>query len=158
MSIQIIIADDHQIVRQGLVTLLEKESDMQVVAEAEDGSRTVTLAREFVPHVIVMDIKMPILDGVQATKQILTELPNIKVIGLSMHADRHFVITMLKAGARGYLLKDCAFEELAQAIRLVVSDKIYLSPDITDTVVKDYVTLDLSPQDSASSILTAREH
>jgi DNA-binding NarL/FixJ family response regulator len=107
--------------------------------------------------VVVMDPKMPIMDGTEATRQILSELPAIKVIGLSMYYDRHFVTNMLKAGARGYLPKDCAFEELAQAIRLVFSDKCYLSPGIADVVVKDYVTLDSNPSHSASSMLTARE-
>jgi two-component system response regulator NreC len=157
MPIQIIIADDHQIVRQGLRALLEREPDMQVVAEAEDGSRALTLAKELVPQVVVMDVKMPILDGTQATKQILSEFPDIKVIGLSIYAGRYFVTKMFMAGAHGYLLKDCAFEELAQAIRLVVSDKIYLSPGIADVIVKDYVTLHSNPNHSASSMLTARE-
>jgi DNA-binding NarL/FixJ family response regulator len=157
VRIRIIIADDHKILRQGLKTLLEKEPDMEVVAEAGDGEETVTMVRELVPDVVVMDPKMPIMDGTEATRQILSELPAIKVIGLSMYYDRHFVTNMLKAGARGYLPKDCAFEELAQAIRLVFSDKCYLSPGIADVVVKDYVTLDSNPSHSASSMLTARE-
>jgi DNA-binding NarL/FixJ family response regulator len=102
MPIQIIIADDHQIVRQGLRALLEREPDMQVVAEAEDGSRALTLAKELVPQVVVMDVKMPILDGTQATKQILSEFPDIKVIGLSIYAGRYFVTKMFMAGAHGY--------------------------------------------------------
>ena len=109
MGIRIIIADDHQIVRQGLKTLLEEEHDMEVVAEAEDGRRTVTKVRELIPHVVVMDVKMPDLDGIEATRQILSELPDVKVIALSMYTDRRFVTNILKAGASGYLLKDCAF-------------------------------------------------
>jgi two-component system, NarL family, response regulator NreC len=157
MSIRIIIADDHQIVRQGLRTLLEKEPDMEVVAEAEDGRRTLNLAREVIPHVIVMDVEMPDLNGIEATMQILAELPQIKVIALSMYSDRRFVTNMLKAGACGYLLKDCAFEELVQAIRLAMSNRIYLSPGIADVVVKDYVNHTPAPTPSVFSVLTARE-
>ncbi len=155
MTIQIIIADDHQIVRQGLRTLLEREPDMQVVAEAEDGRRTVTLARDFVPHVIVMDVEMPDMNGIEATMQILLEFPQIKVIALSMYSDRRFVTNMLKAGASGYLLKDCAFEELSQAIRLAMANRIYLSPGVADVVVKDYVSP--APTQSVFSVLTTRE-
>jgi two-component system, NarL family, response regulator NreC len=157
MGITIIIADDHQILRQGLKTLLEKEPDMEVVAEAEDGRRTVTLVREFTPHVVIMDVNMPDLNGIEATRQILSEYPDMKVIALSMHADRRFVINMLKAGAHGYLLKDCAFEELAQAIRLVMGSKTYLSPGVAEIVVKDYVHRVPGPAQTAFSVLTARE-
>ena len=155
MTIQILIADDHQIVRQGLRTLLEREPDMEVVAEAEDGRRTVLLAREFIPQVIVMDVEMPDLNGIEATMQILTEFPQIKVIALSMYSDRRFVTNMLKAGASGYLLKDCAFEELSQAIRLAMANRIYLSPGVADVVVKDYVSP--APSQSVFSLLTTRE-
>ena len=158
MRMQIIVADDHQLIRQGLRSLLEKEPDMEVVAEAGDGEETVTMVKEFTPHVVAMDVKMPRLDGVEATRQILSELPAIKIIGLSMYGDQHYVIRMLRAGAHGFLLKDCAFEELTQAIRLVFSDKIYLSPGIADVVVKGYVTHASSPNHSAFSTLTAREH
>jgi two-component system response regulator NreC len=157
MAIRIILADDHQILRQGLKTLLGKEPDMEVVAEAEDGRKTVTLVREFSPNVVIMDVNMPDLNGIEATRQILSEYPDLKVIALSMHADRRFVINMLKAGAHGYLLKDCAFEELAQAIRLVMANKTYLSPGVAEIVVKDYVHRVTSPSQSAFSVLTARE-
>jgi two-component system response regulator NreC len=157
MRIRIIVADDHLIIRQGLKTLLEKESDMEVVAEAGDGEVTVAMVRELIPHVVVMDVKMPVLDGIEATRQILAELPTIKTIGLSMYGDHQYVTKMFKAGAHGYLLKDCAFEELAQAIRLVFSDKIYLSPVIAEVVVKDYLTLSSNSNHSAFSPLTSRE-
>jgi len=121
MVTKILIADDHQIVRQGLRFLLEKESDLKVVAEAEDGRTTVRLARELNPGVIIMDVAMPDLNGIEATRQIITESPATKVIALSMYADRRFVVNMLQAGASGYLLKDCAFEELIRAIRAVLA-------------------------------------
>jgi two-component system response regulator NreC len=157
MGIRIILADDHQIVRQGLKTLIEQEPDMEVVGEAEDGCRTVTMVRELLPHVVVMDIKMPDLNGIEATQQILSEVSVVKVIALSMYADGRFVADMFKAGARGYLLKDCAFEELARAIRLAMSDKTYLSPGIAEIMVKDYATMNSSLSESIFSTLTARE-
>jgi two-component system response regulator NreC len=157
VSIRIIIADDHQILRQGLKALLEKEPDMEVVGEAEDGLRTVTLVRELIPQVVVMDIKMPDLNGIEATRQILSVLSGVKVIALSMYADRRFVADMLNAGACAYLLKDCAFEEMAQAIRLAISNKTYLSPGIGEIVVRDYATINSSPRESVLSVLTLRE-
>jgi len=141
MGIKILIADDHQIVRDGLRSLLEKEPDMEVLGEANDGRTLLKMLEELTPDVIIMDAAMPDLNGIEATRQITHEFGEVKVIALSMHDDRRFVINMLKSGASGYLLKDCAFRELSQAIRLVVTrNKIYLSPGITDIVVKDYVT------------------
>ncbi len=157
MNIRIIIADDHQIVRQGLSTLLAKEPDMEVVAEAENGRKAVQLTKEMSPHVVIMDVNMPDLNGIEATRQILHANPGVRVIALSMHTDRRFVVNMLKAGASGYLLKDCAFEELAQAIRLVMANKTYLSPGVSDIVIKDYVQGLSAPGSSAFSVLTARE-
>lgn len=157
MSIRIVIADDHQIVRQGLRVLLEKEPDMQVVGEAEDGPSTVRMAKELAPHVILMDIKMPDLNGIEATRQILSDLPDVKIIALSMYPDQRFVTNMLRSGARGYVLKDCAFEELIQAIRMVVANKTYLCPSVTEVVVKDYVNLNPSPNQNSFAVLTARE-
>jgi two-component system response regulator NreC len=156
MGIRILLADDHKIVRQGLRTLLEKEPDMAVVAEAENGRASVRLARELSPQVVIMDVGMPDLNGIEATRQLLAESPKIKVIALSMHSDRRFVVNMLKAGASGYLLKDSAFEELANAIRVVMANKTYLSPGVSDIVIKDYVQ-GPKPDNSAFSILTARE-
>jgi DNA-binding NarL/FixJ family response regulator len=156
MALKILLVDDHQIVRQGLRTLLEKEPDMEVAAEAEDGRAAVRLAREVSPQVVIMDVAMPDLNGIEATRQIVAECPGVKVIALSMHADRRFVSNMLKAGASGYLLKDSAFEELARAIRAVAADKVYLSPEVSDIVIRDYVK---GPQEEVSvySLLTPRE-
>ncbi len=156
MAIRILLADDHKIVRQGLRTLLQKEPDMEVVAEAEDGRASLKLAQELAPHVVIMDVGMPDLNGIEATRQVLAESPNIKVIALSMHSDRRFVVNMLKAGASGYLLKDSAFEELASAIRAVMTNKTYLSPGVSDVVIKDYIA-GPKPDNSAFSVLTARE-
>jgi len=151
------IADDHQIVRDGLRSLLEKEPDMEVVATVEDGRATVRLVEELKPDVVIMDISMPGLNGIEATRRITRDFPNIKIIALSMHDDGRFVVNMLKAGASGYLLKDCAFKELSQAIHIVVRmGKSYLSPDITDVVVQSYVT-GHSPEPVLFSTLTPRE-
>jgi len=157
MSIRILLADDHKIVREGLRTLLEKQPGMEVVAEAEDGCTAVRLVWELSPDVVIMDIAMPDLNGIEATRQIIAKNHRIKVVALSMHSDRRFVAGMLKAGASGYLLKDCAFEELAQAVRTVVANQTYLSPMIARIVVKDYLYHLPKTDFQALSILTPRE-
>lgn len=158
MGITIIVVDDHKILRQGLRTLLAREADMEVVAEAEDGRHAVRLVRELSPQVVIMDVGMPDLNGIEATRQILQESPETKIIALSMHSDRRFVTNMIKAGASGYLLKDSAFEELATAIRVVMARKTYLSHEIAHVVVKDYVQGGGSKDDlSVFSVLSPRE-
>jgi DNA-binding NarL/FixJ family response regulator len=156
MAIKIVLADDHNIVREGLRTVLNHEPDLEVVGEANDGRTTVRLARELRLQLVIMDISMPDLNGIEATRQILSESPSIKVIALSMHSDRQFILNMLKAGASGYLLKDCALEELIRAIRTVMRNQIYLSPAISGAVVKDLMQ-GTAPGDSAFTILTVRE-
>ena len=139
MSVKIILADDHRIMREGLRALLEQQSGMEIIAEADDGRTTVDLAHELKPDVVVIDISMPDLNGIDATRQIISAVPHIKVIALSMHSDRKFVREMLSAGASGYLLKDSAFEELGTALAAVLNNQTYLSPKIADTVVRDYL-------------------
>jgi len=157
MSVKILLADDHKITRQGLRSLLEKEPDMEVVAEAEEGRTAVRLVRELLPDVVVMDVSMPDLNGMEATHQIVAEHPNVKVIALSIHSDNLFVSEMLKSGASGYLLKDCAFEELARAIHVVVDGKTYLSPAISGVVVDDYLHRLARTESPSSEVLTDRE-
>ena len=130
MGIRILLADNHKIMRDGLVALIEKQPGMEVIAVAENGRRAVQLTRKLRPDVIVMDINMPGLNGIDATNQIISHSPNAKVIALSIYSDRQFVSEMLKAGASGYLLKDCAFEELTLAIRTVADNHNYLSASI----------------------------
>lgn len=156
MAVNILLVDDHKIVRQGLRTLLEKEPDLKVVAEAEDGRAAVRLARELSPNLVIIDLGMPDLNGIEAARQIIADAPGTKIIALSMHADRRFVTNMVKAGASGYLLKDNAFEELVSAIRLVLANKTYLSPEVSDIVVKEF-SAGRKGDASAYSLLTARE-
>jgi DNA-binding NarL/FixJ family response regulator len=158
MSIRIVVADDHKIMREGLRALLDKQSDMQVVAEAEDGLTAVRMARELSPDVVIMDIAMPDLNGIGATKKIKAESPAVKIIALSMHSDRRFIAEMFRAGASGYLLKDHSFEELSTAIRVVVANRIYLSPSIAGIVIEDYIhQLQKDEGSSVTSVLTDRE-
>ncbi len=130
---------------------------MEVVAEAENGRAALSLTRKLKPNVIVMDIHMPDMNGIDATRQIVTEFPGVKIIAFSMHSDRKFVVGMLKAGVSGYLLKEAAFEELAHAIRTVVANRNYLCPKIAKTVLIDYKEHLLANGPDASTILTARE-
>lgn len=157
MSIRIIIADNHKIVLSGLHSLIEKEPDLEVIAEADNGRTAVRLSLELVPDLVVMDIAMPELNGIEATRQIIAAHPGIKVIALSMHADKRYVMEMLKAGASGYLLKDNAYEELACAIRTALGNRTYLSPQISEIVIGDYVQLARAANGSVFSLLSARE-
>jgi DNA-binding NarL/FixJ family response regulator len=157
MTIRIVLADDHKIVRDGLRSLLEKEKDMEVVAEADNGRTTVELVKDMRPDVVVMDIGMRDLNGVEATRQVSSGWPGVKVIALSMHSDRRFVEGMLEAGAAGYLLKDSAFEELARAIRAVVAGQTYLAPDVAGVVVETLVSKSPRTPPSRSAALTPRE-
>ncbi len=158
MKLRVVLADDHQVIREGLRTLIEEQSDMEVVAEAANGREAIRLCGEMKPQVVVMDVAMPDLNGIEATRQIMAECPTTKVLALSMHADKHYAAGMLGAGAAGYVLKDCAFEELADAIRRVATGGSYLSPEIEGVVLRDYVErLSGEGGPSAFSVLTDRE-
>lgn len=139
MSLRILIADDHTIVREGLRALIEREADFEVVAEAENGSVAVQRAHQFRPDLVVMDISMPEMNGIEATRRIVAELPGIHVLALSMEMDRRFVVEILKSGATGYLLKDAAFAELASAIRSVAANETYLSYKISELLIKEFI-------------------
>jgi DNA-binding NarL/FixJ family response regulator len=137
LPINILIADDHKIMCDGLATLLKAEPDMVVVAQASNGREAVKLAGKFAPEIVILDVAMPDLNGIEAARQILSAHRFTKIIALSMHADRRYVTGMLSAGASGYLLKDCVFGDLVRAIRTVRSGQVYLSPSIAGIVVDE---------------------
>jgi len=152
---RVLLADDHKILRQGLRTLLEREKDIQIVGEADNGRSSVKLTGELAPDVVVMDVAMPDLNGIDATRRITEAEPRTRVLALSMHSDGRYVKGMLQAGARGYILKDCAAEELTHAIRTVMAGQVYVSPGVTGAIVNDYVR-QLSAADGPAT-LTPRE-
>lgn len=156
MTIRVLLADDHQIIRDGLCSLLTNEPDIEVVGEADNGRATVEMTQRLKPDIVVMDITMPGLNGIEATRQVRAMSSDIKVLALSMHSDKQFVAGALHAGASGYVLKNCAFKELVQAIRIVAVNQTYLSPKIADIVVESYVRHRPLPA-SSLSVLTPRE-
>ena len=157
MSIRILLADDHQIVLDGLTSLLARDASMEVVGQALEGRTAVRMAAELSPDVIVMDISMPEMNGIEATRQILSANPRVRIIALSIHSDSRIAAKMLTAGAAGYLQKSCAFRELLQAIRTVSDDRTYLSPGVADIVTKDYVRRMSAGGFTSASLLTDRE-
>jgi len=157
MSTRILLVDDHPILRQGLHFLLEQEPDLEVVGEAGDGREAFEHVRQLVPDVVIMDITMPNLNGVDATRKIVCEFPSVKVIALSIHSSKQFVADMLKAGASGYLLKECLSDEVVRAIRVVAAGQTYLSPKVATAVVDDYVMHLSNGRNTQSLPLTDRE-
>ena len=151
------MADDHKILRQGIKSLLELHDGFTVVAEAANGDEALKMARATDPDLIIMDINMPDVNGIDATKRIKQEMPLTKILALSMHNDNQFLLNMLKAGASGYLLKDCAADELINAITVIMKNRKYISPDMVDDMVRDYILNTDKVDLSAFSILTNRE-
>lgn len=138
-AIRLLIADDHGIILDGFSAIVRDIEDMEVVATASDGRSAVRLAKSEKPDVVILDICMPELNGIDAARQIKLDMPGIKIISLSMHTRRKYVDGMLKAGASGYILKSCAFEEIEWAIRAVMAGKVYISPEVARTMVTSYV-------------------
>lgn len=158
MNVRLVLADDHAMMREGLKSLIAKEADFSVVGEADNGKATLDLARKAGAHVVIMDVAMPDLNGIEATRKLLALNPNIKVVALSGHSNREFVREMLKAGASAYVLKSRAYEELVRAIREVMKGKKYLSPDVAQGVVDEYVEISSSMSGNpAFVVLTDRE-
>lgn len=137
--IEVIVADDHKLVRDGLRAILEQEGDITVVGEAGDGQEVVRQSRRLEPDIILLDISMPGLSGIDAAREILDTCPGVEVIILSMHSTKEHIYQALKAGARGFLRKESAGVEVAEAIRAVSRGERYLSQDVTDRVVEDYI-------------------
>lgn len=158
MTIKILLADDHNLIREGLRSLIGKDPSLEVISEACNGRMAIKLVEKLMPDIIIMDISMPDMNGIEATRKALAIKPNIKIIALTMHADARFVLGMMEAGAKGYLLKDCIFDELILAIGQVAAGHTYLSPQIADVVVKGYLNRS-SPdtRHAGQTLLTARE-
>ncbi|MBN2105184.1 response regulator transcription factor [bacterium] len=157
MSVSILLADDHTLVRTGFKSLIEDRDLFDVVAEASNGRETVRLAQELKPDIILMDINMPDLNGIEATRKIVEFDPAIKVIGLSIYSDKVYISGMLRAGASGYLLKDCEPDELTEAIFAVRRNEIFIDRKIMGTVIGDYRKFLLQKEESPYSLLTERE-
>jgi two-component system response regulator NreC len=157
MSIKIMVVDEHKILREGLSTLIAKQPDMQIVGEATDGREALDLVDKLSPDLILMDVTMPNLNGIEATRKIKSKNPDIEIIALSLHSDRRYVLGMIDAGASGYLLKECAFEELVRAINTVMDKKKYLSPEISDILIEEYVKKNAQGKPTIYVKLTPRE-
>ena len=151
--IRILLADDHAVVRQGFKMILAAQSDMEIVGEAANGREAVELAQQLSPDVVVMDVSMPELNGIEATRRLASSVPHARVVALSMHKDSVYVREILRAGARGYLLKDSGAADLVAAIRAVASGESYLSPAVSNAVLDDYRRIATNPID----LLTSRE-
>jgi two-component system, NarL family, response regulator NreC len=157
-KIRVLLADDHQLMRSGVRLMLERENDLSVVGEASDGREAVALAGSLKPDVVVMDIGMPNLNGTEAAHQMIQERPELAVVMLSMHSDESYVLRALKAGARGYLLKDSAEADLIKAVHVVAGGKSFFSPAVSKVLLDDYVRkLKRSGTEDAYDLLTPRE-
>src|SRR6201987_5569814 len=157
-KIRILLADDHQLMRSGIRLMLERESDLSVVGEASDGREAVALAKSLRPDVVVMDIGMANLNGIEAAQQVTQNRPEVAIVMLSMHSDESYVLRALKAGARGYLLKDSAEADLIKAVHAVAGGKSFFSPAVSKVLLDDYVRkLKRSGTEDPYDLLTARE-
>jgi two-component system, NarL family, response regulator NreC len=157
-KIRILVADDHQLMRSGVRLMLEREADLTVIGEASDGREAVSMAKTLKPEVVVMDIGMPNLNGIEAAHQMTQDNPQLAIVMVSMHSDESYVLRALKAGARGYLLKDSAEADLIKAVHAVGSGKSFFSPVVSKMLLDDYVRkLKRSGTEDAYDLLTPRE-
>lgn len=139
MSIKVIVADYHHLFREGLVNLLTDSDESEVVAQAENGKEAIDAVRKYKPDVVLMDVGMPIIDGIKATEILTKEILDIKIIAISMHSEKHYIKGMLEAGAYGYLLKSCTYDQLLNAINTVYSGKKYIDEEVTEVIILDYL-------------------
>ncbi len=157
MGIRIVLADDHAILRDGLSQAFQQEEDMEIVGQVGDGHAAVEKAKELLPDIVVMDINMPILNGIEATREIQRQAPGVRVIALSMHSAKPCIKEIFRAGAWAYLHKNCGFDELARAVRTVAEGKPYVSPSISNVVVEELGRMEEKIEATAFSLLTPRE-
>jgi DNA-binding NarL/FixJ family response regulator len=157
MSIRILLVDDHHIFREGLRSLLASQPDFTILGEAPDGREAVRLAKELQPDLVIMDVSMPLLSGTEATRQVISACPKTKVLCLSMFEDRRFVTAALEAGATGYILKDCKFDEFVEAIKSVHANETYLCPRVTQGVLNNYKSGREEPSSAMPPQLSPRE-
>lgn len=157
MTTRLMLVDDHKVMREGLRVLLEKKPEFEVVGEAGDGRAALKMIEETNPDVVIMDIGMRELNGIETTRRIVSRFPDIRVIALSTYADKRYVLGMLEAGAFGYVLKEEAGDELYRAVNAAMRNRQYLSPDIAGTVVESYVGRSYPGDPSMASALTQRE-
>ena len=156
-KIRVLLVDDHALVREGLKAMLEQKENLLVVAEAEDGRAAVQLADKLRPDLVIMDVGLPELNGIEAARQIHKDHPQMKILTLSMHADRHFIVEALRAGASAYILKHGAFTELDLALTAVLAGQTFLSPKVAAAVVESFVRRNEQHKGSVFEVLTARE-
>lgn len=157
MTTKILMVDDHEIMREGMSALLRKHSEFEVVGQAADGRRALELVTELQPEVVIMDIGMPNLNGIEATRQILAQNPRIKIMALSTHSEGTIVARMIKSGASGYMLKESAFEELVSGIHMMMSGKVFLCSKISKVVFSDYINIITNPKWTEGDGLSGRE-
>lgn len=157
MSLSIVLADDHRIMREGLAAMLRQEADFDIVGQADDGAALVRLVRKLQPDVVITDVSMPGLNGIEAIRRIMEEAPGVRVLCLSVHTEKRLVTAVMDAGAAGYVLKDCLYEELIRAVRAVVAQQVYISPGIAGVLMQAYRERQATSQKSAFSQLTGRE-
>ncbi len=158
MNIKVLLVEDHKIVREGIHFFLENQPDIEVVAEADNGQAALKLTAEFFPDVALMDLNMPVLNGIDTTRRISSEYPETKVLILSMHSEKQFLLEALRAGAKGFILKSSiSARELVQAIRKVAAGENYFSPLVSESIITDYVNLNKEEPQSCFSLISPRE-
>jgi two-component system, NarL family, response regulator NreC len=157
MATRILLVDDHEIMREGMCALLRKHSNYEVVGQAADGRKALALVSELQPDVVIMDIGMPNLNGIEATRQVLSQNPEIRIMALSTHSEGTIVARMIKAGASGYMLKESAFEELIDGIDLMLTGKVFLCSKISKVVFSDYINIITNPKWNEGDGLSGRE-